>query len=200
MQVSEFKDYALIVHTMVGYVLNETAPPCPIGAGKTLHCFGNAQNPGLFQLEVCDSGQFKSYWRRGTREESVKYGLVQHYGGDIDMPKGPSLAKIAQALEKYIQDRHPQTALYWVSVVGQPSWESSLRFWAYNDHEITVTVSQGISEGSLIHVNAEGPYGHDSEPLFTIKVLCRKVQAFDEAKVVDNFFSSPEFYQLTGQL
>lgn len=113
-----------------------------------------------------------------------------------------ALRAIASALTNHLQ-ACPDNDLHWVSVIGEDSvcptptraWNQELR-----DSLLHVSVSDGWSEGTLLHVYAQrNRYQPELlNPLFRIKLLCGHRRAFVAAGQVWEFLQSPAFAELTA--
>lgn len=111
------------------------------------------------------------------------------------------LRSIGSALTEKLQEQ-PDSHLQWVAVVGEVGARAVPREWRYNDSLIQVGIVNGNGEGCLVYVHAQGDrYQPDVlKALFRIKLLCKPSEAFAEAKLIYEFFESPEFLEMTAQV
>lgn len=114
-----------------------------------------------------------------------------------------TLREIAKALENFISSNFKESNLHWVGVVGELPWDKKedQRIWENDNDMLVIGVSEGLNEGYRIFVMAD-KFRDECvmKPLLQIKLLGGEESAFDEAKYVKKFFSSPEFYRVLGQL
>jgi hypothetical protein len=129
--------------------------------------------------------------------------IVQVAGGESSQAASITLREIATALGKFIASNYKESNLHWVGVVGELPYEKKedQRIWDNDNDMLVIGVSEGLNEGYRIFVMAD-KFRDECvmKPLLQIKLLGGEESAFDEAKYVKKFFSSPEFYRVLGQL